>query len=61
MTDTEIKRPSGEWCLLHGVTVLDPDGWNRRDFQASWLEPITETEFRQRVAESTVHNREGNE
>lgn len=46
-----------EWCALLGVTVLDPDGWDRsgqQAFEASWAEPITEAEFRARVATSTV-------
>ena len=50
-----VERRSGEWCLLFGVTVIDPDGWDRKDFQRSWNEPITEAEFKRRVAVSTVH------
>jgi len=49
-----VERRSGEWCLLLAVTVLDPDGWDRTDFQRSWNEPITEAEFRRRLGESTA-------
>ena len=45
---------SGEWSLFLGVSVLDPDGWDRTNFQKSWNEPITLDEFKRRVAESTV-------
>ena len=52
---TEILRRSGEWVLLTGVTIADPDGWDRKDFQRSWNEPITRAEFARRVRRSTVY------
>ena len=42
------------WCALLGIEVLDPDGWDRSDFEASWARRITEAEFRERAAISTT-------
>jgi hypothetical protein len=36
-----------------GVEVLDPDGWDRSNYAASWAEPIDETEFKRRLFNST--------
>ena len=49
-------QPSQFWEDLLGVHVLDPDGWDRKNFWESWAEPITEAEFRKRLAVSTVSN-----
>lgn len=51
-----IKRTSEEWSklLLKGSEILDPDGWDRSDFQFSWYEEsITEKEFISRAMSST--------
>lgn len=37
-----------------GVTVLDPDGWDRSDLDKSWAEPITQAEMEKRICNSTV-------
>ena len=50
----EIKT-SEEWYKGCEVTILDPDGWDRRNFQFSWHEEmITKEEFDKRVLSSTV-------
>lgn len=49
-----LVRPSQVWADLTGVVVLDPDGWDRSNYVASWAEPITLAEFRSRVNMSTV-------
>ena len=49
-----LVRSSQVWADLTGVVVLDPDGWDRSNFAASWSEPITLEEFRSRVYISTV-------
>ena len=52
----DMKTPE-EWLATEeyaGHTVLDPDGWNRRDFQNSWREPLTKEEFDARLSKSTV-------
>ena len=50
----KILHRSGAWCLLLGFEVLDPDGWDRTNFQESWNEPITRDEFMRRVSKSTA-------
>lgn len=51
------KLSSGEWSDLLGLVIADPDGWDRRNFQASWTEPITIDEFKSRAGQSTVDMR----
>ena len=49
------KRTSEEWQKLCEVEVLDPDGWDRMNFQYSWYEElITREEFERRLGSSTV-------
>jgi hypothetical protein len=52
---SDPMRRSGEWCQLFDVQVLDPDGWDRSDFQRSWNEQITLTEFKRRLMVSTAY------
>ena len=50
-TELERKTPA-EWLATadyDGITILDPDGWDRTDFEASWNEPITRHEFTVRL------------
>lgn len=51
----EIKRTSEEWQKLKPeVKVLNPDGWDRKNFQYSWYEElITEEEYQNRIGPST--------
>ena len=58
MTDQELKS-ADEWLAMpefEGITVLDPDGWDRRGahFEASWAERITKEEFNRRLFRSTL-------
>lgn len=58
----EILRTSAEWQLLETeLVLLDPDGWDRKNFQYSFYEEqITNAEFQRRLSYSTViHNRSG--
>lgn len=50
----EVLRSSKVWAETTGVVVMDPDGWDRRNFEASWNEPISIEEFRRRVWHSTI-------
>lgn len=51
----EIKKTSSEWIKEVGYEVIDPDGWNRSDFQNSWYEEmITYQEFQIRLLGSTL-------
>jgi len=53
-----VKKTSEEWFksnLLKGSLIIDPDGWDRQNWQFSWFEElITEKEFNYRVCDSTV-------
>lgn len=46
-------QPPAYWEQHLSVKVMDPDGWDRRNFKASWAEPLTEKEFKRRAALST--------
>lgn len=48
-----VKKASEIWCLDTGIEVLDPDGWNRKDYENSWYEEITREEFIKRASMST--------
>lgn len=47
-------RNSDEWCAATGTSVLDPDGWDRKNFKKSWGEKISLEEFSVRVSMSTA-------
>jgi hypothetical protein len=51
---SELKT-SKEWQAIHAETiVLDPDGWDRENFDYSWKEElITEDEYFKRRIVST--------
>lgn len=55
------KLPSSEWARLLGIRIVDPDGWDRKNFEASWSEPITVDEFRSRALRSTHDMRRSTE
>ena len=44
---------SSYWADKLKVVVIDPDGWNRSNFNASWEERISEVEFKRRLNHST--------
>lgn len=48
----ELKTPD-EWCQIKGLRVMDPDGW-RGQHASHWSNAITEAEFDERAAMSTV-------
>lgn len=50
----EDRYDSSHWAQVTGVIVMDPDGWNRQDFENSWNEKITLAEFKRRAWMSTV-------
>lgn len=54
MTDTLAS--ADEWLRhpdFEGIVVMDPDGWDRKNYKASWAEKITRAEFEERLMEST--------
>lgn len=57
MEEKEIKT-SEQWIKNCEITVLNPDGWDRRNFNFSWYEEkITIEEFQRRLTTSTVQFR----
>ena len=56
----DVERPedlktSEQWNKIYNKSVLDPDGWDRNNFQYSWFEEkISEREFTSRLVRSTT-------
>lgn len=53
----EDLRSAEEWLAseyFEGVTILDPDGWDRKNFDKSWPERINRDEMERRMCMSTV-------
>jgi hypothetical protein len=49
-----VLKTSEEWSKSYAYTVLDPDGWDRNNYQYSWSEElITFKEFEERIMRST--------
>jgi hypothetical protein len=55
VTRKEEYKTSEEWQQIYPtIKVLDPDGWNRENFQYSWFEEkITISEYNSRLFIST--------
>lgn len=54
------KKTSEEWQKTYHSTILDPDGWDRSNFDYSWYkENITFNEFVTRAMNSTVRRSRG--
>lgn len=49
-----VKRTPAVWQDLLGLRVLDPDGWDRSDFDADWARPLTRPEFEAKAMQSTT-------
>jgi len=53
------KRNSQEWLEImqesHDVLIIDPDGWDRKNYNHSFYEEkISEEEFNIRLSKSTI-------
>jgi len=56
--NANINRTSDEWLIEFGIDrhdILDPDGWDRWNFDVSWAEVISLNEFKKRLKASTVN------
>jgi hypothetical protein len=54
---SDEKKCSDDWLCeaqYRRFIVVDPDGWDRMNFEASWAEEITEPEFNARLMGSSV-------
>ena len=50
-----MKKVSSEWIKEYNVKILDPDGWDRKNYDYSFnKEKITRKEFERRLVLSTV-------
>jgi hypothetical protein len=57
---TFVELPSYKWMEFpefKDSVVMDPDGWDRQNFQSSWDEEICYEEFLSRYMRSTVVRR----
>lgn len=55
-----VLRSADEWLALEKyrhIVVLDPDGWDRKNFETSWAERIDEATFNARIMVSTCQIR----
>jgi hypothetical protein len=55
-------KSSEDWLLepeFRGIEILDPDGWDRKDFESSWEELITKKEMHRRLKNSTTQGKIG--
>ncbi len=53
--DNQKLKTSEEWQRESNIIVLDPDGWDRKNYQYSWYEElINKKEFEKRVITSTT-------
>jgi len=51
-------KTSEAWQKDCVLTVLDPDGWDRKNFEYSWYEEqITREEFEIRLINSTIRGK----
>ncbi len=55
----ELKKTSKEWLEEipeeHGLVIMDPDGWDRKNYKYSFNEElITKKEFMKRLSYSTT-------
>lgn len=51
---SKVLKTSDEWLKLYPVTIMDPDGWDRKNYEFSFYEErITKAEFDNRVGHST--------
>ena len=48
-------RTSEEWNQIFNIRIMDPDGWDRKNYDYSFKEEkISYEEFRMRVNRSTI-------
>ena len=50
---SDLKLPA-EWEVIDDVAVMDPDGWDRKNYDESWNTPICREEWILRMRQSTV-------
>lgn len=48
-----LRTPS-EWERILDIKIMDPDGWDRKNFSESWSKEITRDEFKLRAMSSST-------
>lgn len=51
----DLRTPE-EWQVETGIRILDPDGWDRSNFEEDWARRITRSEFQAKADVSTVRS-----
>jgi len=55
MSKRGTLRTSEEWNQIFNIPIMDPDGWDRKNYDYSFKEEkISYEEFRMRVNRSTI-------
>jgi len=49
----EEKKLPEDWSRELNITVRDPDGWDRKNFETDWMIPLTRAEFNAKASRST--------
>jgi len=50
-----MKKVSSEWIKEYDCKIIDPDGWDRKNYDYSFnIEKITRKEFEFRLLTSTI-------
>ena len=53
-----IKKTSSEWVKEINWIILDPNGWDKENYNYSFnIEKITEKEFNRRLMNSTIQGK----
>lgn len=42
------------WCQMFDIIILDPDGWDRSNFDEDWAKALTREEFVKKMMVSTI-------
>ena len=53
-TNKTIKRSPDKWGKLLNILIIDPDGWNRSNYDVDWKKKLTLSEFIQKASNSTA-------
>lgn len=63
INEAPLLKTSQEWLDIQkavenkDIFIMDPDGWDRKNFLDSWTEKITYQEYMFRFCQSTVMSR----
>jgi hypothetical protein len=55
-TESVELKSSAQWAEELDVKIVDPDGWDRTNFEEDWHRPISRIEFIQKASMSTIYH-----